>query len=35
MAERANKIYSDALEAGLGEIDYTGILAHIQKNSDD
>ena len=34
MAERANKIYSDALEAGLGEIDYTGILAHIQKNSD-
>ena len=35
MAEHANKIYSDALEAGLGEIDYTGILAHIQKNSDD
>jgi 3-hydroxyisobutyrate dehydrogenase len=33
MAEHANKIYSDALEAGLGEIDYTGILAHIKKNS--
>lgn len=35
MAERANKIYSEALEAGLGEIDYTGILAHIKKNSGD
>ena len=33
MAERANKIYSEALEAGLGEIDYTGILAYIKKNS--
>jgi len=35
MAEHANKIYSEALEAGLGEIDYTGILAHIKKNSGD
>ena len=33
MAERANKIYSEALEAGLGEIDYTGILAYIKKSS--
>jgi hypothetical protein len=35
MAEHANKIYSEALEAGLGEIDYTGILAHIKKKSGD
>ena len=35
MAERANEIYNDALEAGFGEIDYTGILAHIKKLSED
>ena len=34
MAERANEIYSDALEAGFGEIDYTGILAYIKKLSE-
>ena len=34
MAERANEIYSDALKAGFGEIDYTGILAYIQKLSE-
>ncbi len=35
MAERANKIYADAVKAGFGEIDYTGILAHIKKLSED
>jgi len=35
MAERANEIYSDALKAGFGEIDYTGILAYIKKLSED
>ena len=35
MAERANKIYADAVEAGFGEIDYTGILAYIKKLSED
>ena len=35
MAERANKIYADAVEAGFGEIDYTGILAYIEKLSED
>jgi len=34
MAERANEIYSDAIEAGFGEIDYTGILAYIKKLSE-
>ena len=34
MAERANEIYSDALKAGFGEIDYTGILAYIKKLSE-
>ncbi|NWK06026.1 NAD(P)-dependent oxidoreductase [Marine Group I thaumarchaeote] len=34
MAERANEIYNDALEAGFGEIDYTGILAYIKKLSE-
>ena len=34
MAERANKIYADAVEAGFGEIDYTGILAYIKKLSE-
>ncbi len=35
IAERANKIYNDALDAGFGEIDYTGILAYIKKLSED
>jgi len=34
MAERANEIYNDAIEAGFGEIDYTGILAYIKKLSE-
>ena len=35
MAERANEIYAKAVKAGFGEIDYTGILAHIKKLSED
>ena len=35
MAERANEIYAEAVKAGFGEIDYTGILAHIKKLSED
>ena len=35
MAERANEIYSDAVKAGFGEIDYTGILAYIKKLSEE
>jgi len=35
MAERANEIYRDAVDAGFGEIDYTGILAYIKKLSED
>ena len=35
MAERANEIYAKAVKAGLGEIDYTGILAYIKKLSKD
>jgi len=34
IAERANEIYSQALDAGFGEIDYTGILAYIKKLSE-
>jgi len=34
IAERANEIYKQALDAGLGEIDYTGILAYIKKISE-
>ena len=34
MAERANEIYNDAVDAGFGEIDYTGILAYIKKLSE-
>ena len=33
IAERANEIYKDAENAGLGEIDYTGILEYIKKLS--
>ena len=29
MAERANEIYAEAVKAGFGEIDYTGILVYI------
>jgi len=35
MAERANEIYKDAVDAGFGEIDYTGILEYIKKLSKD
>ena len=35
MAERANEIYRDAVDAGFGEIDYTGILPYIKKLSKD
>jgi 3-hydroxyisobutyrate dehydrogenase len=34
IAERANEIYRNALDAGFGEIDYTGILAYIKKLSE-
>ena len=34
IAERANEIYEQALDAGFGEIDYTGILAYIKKLSE-
>ena len=33
MAERANEVYAEAVKAGFGEIDYTGILAYIKKLS--
>ena len=33
ITERANKIYDDALVAGFGELDYTGVLAYIEKIS--
>ena len=34
IAERANEIYRQALDAGFGEIDYTGVLAYIKKLSE-
>jgi len=34
IAERANEIYKQAMDAGFGEIDYTGILAYIKKLSE-
>ncbi len=34
MAKLARKIYSDAKEAGFGNIDYTGIIAYIKKLSE-
>jgi len=34
IAERANEIYKQALDAGFGEIDYTGILAYIKNLSE-
>ena len=33
MAKLASKVYQDAVEAGFGEIDYTGILAYLKKIS--
>ena len=35
MAKLAGKIYQDAVDAGFGEIDYTGILAYLKKISED
>ena len=34
MAKLASKVYQDAVEAGFGKIDYTGILAYLKKISD-
>ena len=34
MANQANEIYQNAVDAGFGEIDYTGILAYLKKNSE-
>ena len=34
MAKLASSVYQDAVEAGFGEIDYTGILAYLKKISD-
>ena len=34
MAKLASNVYHDAVEAGFGEIDYTGILAYLKKISD-
>ena len=34
MAKLASRVYQDAVEAGFGEIDYTGILAYLKKISD-
>ncbi len=33
MAKLANQIYEDAIRAGMSEIDYTGILAYLEKLS--
>lgn len=34
MANQANQIYQNAVDAGFGEIDYTGILAYLKKVSE-
>ena len=34
MAKLARKVYADAKDAGFGDIDYTGIIAHITKLSE-
>jgi len=34
MAKLASKVYQNAVKAGFGEIDYTGILAYLKKISD-
>ena len=31
MAERADEVYQNAIEAGFSDIDYTGILAYLKK----
>lgn len=31
MAKKANQVYQDAVERGFGDLDYTGILAHIKE----
>ncbi len=31
MAQKAKEIYETAVKEGFGELDYTGILAHIKK----
>ena len=35
MAKLASAVYQDAVEAGFGDIDYTGILAYLKKISND
>ncbi len=35
MANLANQVYKDAIKAGMSELDYTGILAYLEKMSDD
>jgi 3-hydroxyisobutyrate dehydrogenase len=34
MANQASQIYQKAVDAGFGEIDYTGILAYLKKISE-
>ena len=34
MANLANEVYQNAVKAGFGDIDYTGILAYLKKISD-
>ncbi len=34
MAKTARKVYSDAINAGFGDVDYTGIISYIMKLSD-
>ena len=34
MANLANQVYKDAIKAGMSELDYTGILAYLEKMSD-
>lgn len=34
MIKKAEQVYQDAIKQGFGEIDYTGILAHIKKIND-
>jgi len=31
MTTKANEIYKKAIDAGFGELDYTGILAYLKK----
>ena len=34
MAKLARRVYTDAKDAGFGDLDYTGIIAHITKLSE-